>query len=162
MAHRRLGVASRQRTLDGSCQRIRPILVHAGGTPGMRSDGFQNHHLLYEAREFYLDLHAEVVGDSSTGILLGQLANWRDPAQETSDVPVLLLKGSRVLARAVTNSFGEFEVEYTPSAELRLNLLLDHRGTCIDLSLSRLLLRMPGLGSTLASGSTCAVERVGS
>jgi hypothetical protein len=159
MAHRRLGVASRQRTLDGSCQRIRPRLVHAGGTPGMRSDGFQNHRLLYEAQDFYLDLQSEVIGDSLTGILVGQLANWRDPAQEASDIPVLLLKGSRVVARAVTNSFGEFEVEYTMSDELRLNLLLDHRGTCIDLSLWQLLLRMRGLRSTRVPRAMRPVER---
>jgi hypothetical protein len=53
-------------------------------------------------------------------------------------VLVLLAAGEDVVARAVTNRFGEFELEYEPAANLRLLLPIDVSGGRIELPLSRM------------------------
>ncbi len=53
-------------------------------------------------------------------------------------VPVFLVSGKQIVARAATNQLGEFQIEYEPKARLRLCVSADD-GKCIEVSLHRLL-----------------------
>jgi len=49
-----------------------------------------------------------------------QIENRNHPEKRVSNVPVLLVSGKQILARVVSNSLGEFQMEYMPSKHLRL------------------------------------------
>jgi hypothetical protein len=52
--------------------------------------------------------------------------------------PVLLMVRNDIVAHAVSNPFGEFQMEYSPARHLRLCVPLDPTGKRIELSLNRL------------------------
>jgi len=86
--------------------------------------------------------------------LVGQLANRDMPAQSSSGVLVLLTAGKDVVARTLTNRFGEFQMEYQPPPKLRLVVAFYASGRRIDLPLSRMSAeasREPRAGRTLRS-----------
>jgi hypothetical protein len=105
---------------------------------GMRSSDRLTRRALYQAENFFLDLRLERDPGSPRLNLVGQLANCDTPAQQPCGVLVLLAAGEDVVARAVTNRFGEFELEYEPAANLRLLLPIDVGGGRIELPLSRM------------------------
>jgi hypothetical protein len=105
---------------------------------GMRSSDRLTRRALYQAENFFLDLRLERDPGSPRLNLVGQLANCDTPAQQPCGVLVLLAAGEDVVARAVTNRFGEFELEYEPAANLRLLLPIDVSGGRIELPLSRM------------------------
>ena len=105
---------------------------------GIRSSDRLARRALYQAENFFLDLRLERDPGSPRLNLVGQLANCDTPAQQPCGVLVLLAAGEDVVARAVTNRFGEFELEYEPAANLRLLLPIDVSGGRIELPLSRM------------------------
>lgn len=98
------------------------------GTPGMR-------HTLYEAGDYSVDIRLEEERGSTQVIMVGQLA-LRSPASELLErVPVLLMSGRRVLAEAISNEFGEFQLSYEPGPRLKLKVPILQRKQCIELQL---------------------------
>jgi hypothetical protein len=106
---------------------------------GIRARDQLTRRALYQAGGFFLDLRLEHEPGSPTLNLVGQLANRDMPALSSSGVLVLLTAGNDVVvARTLTNRFGEFQMEYEPSPNLRLFLPLDAAGGRIELPLSRM------------------------
>jgi hypothetical protein len=73
--------------------------------------------------------------EASRMSLLGQLLNRTAPSAPPAGMPVLLMAGDKVVARAVTNEFGEFTMDYRPRKNLRLCVPMQTEEARIEVSL---------------------------
>jgi hypothetical protein len=89
---------------------------------GVRSRHHVTRQSLYEAGEYAVDLCQEHERGSSRIGLAGQIVSRKDPGSVLAGVAVVLSSRGSVLARAVSNRFGEFRMEYPPSRDLRLDV----------------------------------------
>ena len=116
---------------------------HDPAPVGIRAQDRVSRHTLYEAGNFSLDLRLEQEKGSPLATLVGQLTNRRDPDSTLSEAPVLLMARKDIVAQAVYNRFGEFQMDYPPTPRLRLCVALDPPGKRIELSLHQLVAEMP-------------------
>ncbi|MGH9727695.1 MAG: hypothetical protein ACRD4V_03795 [Candidatus Acidiferrales bacterium] len=93
---------------------------------GVRSASTVARQLLYGVGVYRIDLRMEPQMDSDKVSLVGQILNSTDPARHAVSVPVVLLKGRKVLAESQTNGFGEFQLECDLESHLQLQLVLPH------------------------------------
>jgi hypothetical protein len=93
---------------------------------GVRSAATVARQLLYGVGAYRIDLRMEPQMDSDKVSLVGQILNSADPAKHAAAVPVVLLKGRKVLAEAHTNGFGEFHLQCDLEGSLQLRLTLPH------------------------------------
>ena len=105
---------------------------------GMRAEDRVSHHALYEAGDFFLDLRLEQEKESPFVTLVGQLTNRTDPDSSLAGAPVLLMARKDIIAHAVYNRFGEFQMDYPPARHRRLCVALAPPGKRIEVSLNRL------------------------
>jgi len=120
---------------------------------GMRAEDRVSRHTLYEAGEFHLDLRLEQEKGSPFVTLVGQLTNRENPDTSLPAAPVLLMaQKDTIIAHAVYNRFGEFQMDYPPARHLRLCVALDPPGKRIELSLNRLMTDVPKFGPTRSDG----------
>jgi hypothetical protein len=89
---------------------------------GVRSQQRVSRQTLYEAGEFTVDLRQEHERGGSRISVVGQVASRKEPGRAVAGLPVVLTSGKAVLAKAVCNRFGEFQMEYTPARNLRLEV----------------------------------------
>ncbi len=89
---------------------------------GVRRRDVTSRHLLYRAGDLCLDLRVERDPRSSLTALVGQLANADEPLEPLAGVPVFIMAGERVLARANSNRMGEFQLECEGEASMSLCL----------------------------------------
>jgi hypothetical protein len=87
---------------------------------GVRSRHRLTRHALYQARDYSLDLRLEHLRGTPRVTLVGQVVNQNEPDKPLADLPVFLVCGRTIVARAISNAFGEFQVEYQPKRRLRL------------------------------------------
>lgn len=117
-----------------------PALAGArSGTPGMR-------HALYEAGDYSVDIRLEEERGSTRVNMVGQLALRSHATDSFDGVPIMLLAGRKVVAQAVSNEFGEFQLSYEPIPRLKLYVPFQKRKECIELQLGSLVPK-PGKGS---------------
>jgi hypothetical protein len=105
---------------------------------GVRSQRGMNRQALYESGDFCVDVRLEHERGAKTVSLTGQLANTKNPAMTLRDIPVSLMSGRELLARAKTNEFGEFQLHYEPKGRLRLHLPMKMIGQWIEVPLADL------------------------
>lgn len=86
---------------------------------GVRSQSRISRQTLYEAGDYAMDLRQEHERGSRQVTLVGQIVKRTGPGKAVANVPVCLLSGKTVVARAVSNQFGEFQMEYDPRKHLR-------------------------------------------
>jgi hypothetical protein len=110
---------------------------------GIRSEDRISHHALYEVGDFSLDLRFEHEKGSPLVTLVGQLTDGKDPDRSLAEAPVLLTARKDIVAHAVYNQFGEFQMDFPPARSMRLCVALDPPTNCIELSLNRLMTEMP-------------------
>jgi hypothetical protein len=91
---------------------------------GVRSSESSSQQLLYGAGDYRIDVRIEPQIDSEKVVLIGQVLNSADPDERMSELPVNLLKGSKLLAESITTEFGEFQIECQLEGSLRLVVLL--------------------------------------
>ena len=89
---------------------------------GVRSQHRISRQTLYEAGEYALDLRQEQERGAARVSVVGQIASRKEPGRAFAGVPVALFAGASVLARSVSNEFGEFQIEYAPARDLRLDV----------------------------------------
>src|SRR5437660_7662757 len=89
---------------------------------GVRTQQRLSRQALYQAGDYSLDLRLENESGTSRVTLVGQIQNRKQPGKRLGGVPALLLSGKQVLGQAVSNSLGEFQMEYAPTKRLRLYL----------------------------------------
>jgi len=104
---------------------------------GLRAQDRVSRHTVYEAGNFSLDLRLEHQKGSPLATLVGQLTNRRDPDSALAEAPVLLMARQDIVAQAVYNRFGEFQMDYPLARQLRLCVAVDPSKR-IELSLNRL------------------------
>jgi hypothetical protein len=110
---------------------------------GMRAEDHTSRHVLYEAGEFLLDLRLEHEREAALASLVGQVTHPVVPADRFAEAPVLLTARRDVVAHAKCNSFGEFQLQYEPTAHLRLRIAVDQAGGRIELPLNQLHADLP-------------------
>jgi len=110
---------------------------------GMRSEDRMSRHALYEAGDFYVDVRLEQEKGAAIATLVGQLTNREDPDRALAEAPVLLLARTDIVAHAIYNRFGEFQMDYPPANNLRLCIAVDPPGRRIELALKHLVGDVP-------------------
>lgn len=105
---------------------------------GMRAEGRHSRHTLYEAGSYSLDLQVESQPPSGLVSLVGQLADRRTPATLPLHLPVWVMERKRLVTSTLCNRFGEFQLEYAPSRDLRLCIPVPEAKKCLTVSLNRL------------------------
>lgn len=68
-------------------------------------------------------------------VLVGQIANQKAPDEALANLPVILIAGNRELTRSISNTFGEFQLEYVPESDLRLLVPLEAKGQELEVKL---------------------------
>lgn len=112
-------------------------LVSAAGVRGLGET--VSRQTLYEAGDYSVHLKFEHSADPARVSLIGQVANRRAPAPPLSFIPVLVSRGRRIVARALSNEFGEFQLEYGRSLrDLELHIPVPEHGHSIKLLLGEL------------------------
>jgi len=103
---------------------------------GMRAEDRVFRHALYVAENFSLDVRVEHERESAMATLVGQLTDREDPDRPMAGAPVLLMAQKDVVAHAVYNRFGEFQLAYPPGPHLRLCVVVNQSGKRLELPLS--------------------------
>jgi hypothetical protein len=109
---------------------------------GIRAQSRLSRHALFEAGSYYLDLQLELQRPSGPVTLVGQLADRHNPAAHSA-VPVWLMQQKSVVASTLCDRFGEFQLEYTPSRDLRLCVPLREMNKRLEIPLNRLTPEIP-------------------
>ena len=102
---------------------------------GVRGGHQIDRQALFQAGDYSVDLRFEHEKGSASMVLVGQIANRRAPEDLLANVPVILVAGKRELTRSISNSFGEFQMEYVPEKDLRLMVPLGSRGQELEVQL---------------------------
>lgn len=104
---------------------------------GVRGTHQINRQVLFHAGDYSVDLRFEHEKGSTSMVLVGQIANQKTPEQLMSNLPVILLAGEREVSRSISNSFGEFQMEYVPESDLRLLVPLESTGQELEVVLGK-------------------------
>ena len=117
---------------------------------GVRTQQGLSRQVLYQAGDYLLDVRLENERGSSRVALVGQIQNRKEPGKRLGGVLVLLVSGKQILAQAVSNSLGEFQMEYAPTKRLRLYVPVRQAGKQIEVLLSRPVGRKAREGAAVA------------
>jgi hypothetical protein len=135
-------IYSLERPQKASLTRLVARLVHdsvrAPLPAGMRAQNRLSRHVLFEAGSYHLDLQLEYQPASGLIALIGQLADSTRPERSTDEIPVWLKNRKKLVASALCNQFGEFQLEYAPARSLRLHIPLSGARKRLEVSLDRL------------------------
>ncbi len=104
---------------------------------GVRGTHQINRQVLFHAGDYSVDLRFEHEKGSASMVLVGQIANQKAPEESLANVPVILVAGNRELTRSISNTFGEFQLEYVPESDLRLVVPLESRGQELEVVLGK-------------------------
>jgi hypothetical protein len=102
---------------------------------GVRGTHQINRQVLFHAGDYSVDLRFEHEKGSASMVLVGQIANQKAPEETLANVPVILVAGNREVTRSISNTFGEFQLEYVPESDLRLLVPLESRGQELEVLL---------------------------
>ena len=126
------------RTVDFKRRLLARLVFDSFSQPlpaGVRSVHRRSRQVMYRAGDFYVDLRIDHEQGPRRVSLVGQIASRGEPVRL---LDVFLVDGSRALARALVNEFGEFQMEYTPVPRLRLRIPLEAGELGLDVPLARL------------------------
>ena len=104
---------------------------------GVRGTHQINRQVMFNAGDYSVDLRFEHEKGSASVVLVGQIANQKAPEENLANLPVILVAGNRELTRSISNTFGEFQLEYVPESDLRLLVPLETRGQELEVVLGR-------------------------
>jgi hypothetical protein len=87
---------------------------------GIRGSDPLPRQLMYKCDEVFIDLRLEPAPLSNQMLLVGQVADPRQPVGSVGGIPVSLLSDKDTLFQTLTNEFGEFRFSFRTSEGLRL------------------------------------------
>jgi hypothetical protein len=102
---------------------------------GVRGTHQINRQVLFHAGDYSIDLRFEHEKGSASMVLVGQIANQKAPDEMLANLPVILVAGNREITRCISNTFGEFQLEYVPESELRLLVPIESSGQELEVQL---------------------------
>jgi hypothetical protein len=102
---------------------------------GVRTQDRLTRHVLYQAGDYSLDVRVEQHAGAATATLVGQVVTRERPGTSAGDVQVMLRRGTKTVAAASGNAFGEFQLDYRPVASLQLEVTLGTTGPVLELPL---------------------------
>jgi hypothetical protein len=105
---------------------------------GLRAEDRVARHALYEAGDVAVDLQMEQEPGTDVVNLLGQISDRDKPRTQPPSLPVLLMSGKGLVASAVCNALGEFEIEYKATRDLRLYVPLRETSGHLELRMDEL------------------------
>jgi hypothetical protein len=92
---------------------------------GVRAADFYKRHFLFQRGELLLDVQIELRPETGMVSMAGQLLDPLQPSSRFGERQVSLVCESAELARAVTNQFGEFHLEFKPAEDVMLVINLE-------------------------------------
>ena len=104
---------------------------------GVRGTHQINRQVLFHAGDYSVDLRFEHEKGSASMVLVGQIANQKTPEETLANLPVILVAGNRELTRSISNTFGEFQLEYVPESDLRLLVPMESTGQELEVQLGK-------------------------
>ncbi len=104
---------------------------------GIRGTHQINRQVLFHAGDYSVDLRFEHEKGSASMVLVGQIANQSEPEEKLGNIPVILVAGKREITRSISNTFGEFQLEYVPEGDLRLLVPLEAKGQELEVALGK-------------------------
>jgi len=90
---------------------------------------------LYRADGYSIELRLEHEPGSRRLDLSGQIANSKQPRSKLKETMVLLMSGKTLVALAVSDALGGFQMQCAPARSLRLYVPLEPRGQGIEVPL---------------------------
>ena len=105
---------------------------------GTRSNAQGMRHALYEAGDYSVDLRLEEHPGSTRVNMVGQLAVRSQTVSSLEGIPIMLMSGREIVAEAVSNQFGEFQLDYEPKRRLKLHVPIQQRRERVELQLGSL------------------------
>ena len=90
---------------------------------------------LYRADGYSIELRLEHEPGSRRLDLRGQIANHRNPRSKLKETMVLLMSGKNLVALAVSDALGGFQMQCAPARSLRLQVSLEPGGQGIEIPL---------------------------
>jgi hypothetical protein len=103
---------------------------------GMRAEELPSRHVRYQADNVVVDLQMEQ--DAGVVSLLGQISYRERSLPATTGLPVLLMTARGLVASAVCNGLGEFELEYKAVRDLRMYVPVSESGAHLELRMDEL------------------------
>ncbi len=94
--------------------------------PELRSQPFEDRHLIYECGDMILDLLLKRQGSATVLHIGGQLLPSEDPLNAVSDITVMLESGKH-RSCTHTNALGEFAFHMVPNGTFDLVIILKNR-----------------------------------
>jgi len=98
-----------------------PVLL----AEGLRAAELSNRHFLFQRGDLLLDVQVDLRPESGRASLAGQLMDPVQPSNKFVERTIALMRENTELARAVTNQFGEFHMEFTPAEDVVLVIDLE-------------------------------------
>jgi hypothetical protein len=92
---------------------------------GVRSAQASTSHLLFEEGNYLLDLHMKPETERNVVSMAGQILDRADSDRVYENSTVTILRRTELLARTVTNQFGEFHLEFSPVDDPMLTVRLE-------------------------------------
>jgi hypothetical protein len=102
------------RKATSSSRAMVEVLFDSARTPlfaGVRSQASAARQLLFGAGNYRIDIRVEPQPNSDKISLIGQVLRTTDPSAGLAAIPVVLIKGRKVMAETSTSQFGEFQAE---------------------------------------------------
>ena len=87
---------------------------------GLRGRHRLTRHALYESEDYSVDLQLEHQDGEATVCMVGQIAHRGEAGRPLANLPVFLMAGKKTVARTLSNSLGEFQIEYVPKQHVSL------------------------------------------
>src|ERR1051326_5583012 len=115
-----------QKSAEGRVDVVHLLLpAFARGAEGVRSPGAKHRHFVFQRENVLLDVQIELRPDTGKTSMAGQILDPVTPSGRFAARSALLLSEEEELAKATTNEFGEFQLEFAAASDLMLVIHLD-------------------------------------
>jgi hypothetical protein len=94
---------------------------------GLRNSVIAARQLLFRIGSVFLDLEVGRESDSNQASIIGQMLDSSSPGHPPAGVRIALLDRNRPVASASSNDHGEFQLQFTLKANLKLSVELDRK-----------------------------------
>ena len=150
------GASHREMLPRIAAQLVRNSVQQPAPAVGVRGQRRTCRTALYRADGYSIELRLEHEPGSRRLDLSGQIADSKHPRSKLKETTVLLMSGKNLVALAVSDALGRFQMQCGPAPSLHLCVSLEPRGQDIEVALGILTSRFLWNGGKLASDSSPA------